>query len=92
MFHFKLRAALVSLTAIATLALPASALATNVTTWQIVQQNYPGASNTDQAPYAGVRTELVAPPIRVIIPTVRSLTSAQELSRSSTARRRSGST
>ncbi len=63
MFRFKTRAALVSLTAIAALALPATAFATNVTTWQIVQQNDPGASNTDQAPYADVPTELVAPPI-----------------------------
>ena len=62
MFRFKLRAALVALTAIAALALPASALATNVTTWQIVQQNDPGASTTDQAPYANVPTELVSPP------------------------------
>jgi hypothetical protein len=63
MFHFKLRAALVALTAIAALALPASAVATNVTTWQIVQQNDPGASNTDLAPYADVPTDLVSPPI-----------------------------
>lgn len=38
MFRFKLRTALVALTAIAAFALPASALATNVTTWQIAQQ------------------------------------------------------
>jgi hypothetical protein len=62
MFRFKRRGTLVALTAIAALALPASALATNVTTWQIVQQNDPGASNTDLAPYAGVLTELVSPP------------------------------
>ncbi len=63
MFRFKLRPALVALTAIAALALPASALATNVTTWQIVQQNDPAAYTTDQAPDAGVLTQLVAPPI-----------------------------
>lgn len=63
MFRFKLRTALVALTAIAAFALPASALATNVTTWQIAQQNDPGASSTDLAPYAGALTELVSPPI-----------------------------
>jgi hypothetical protein len=41
MFRLKLRGALVAFTAIPALALPASALATNVTTWQIVQQNDP---------------------------------------------------
>ncbi len=61
MFRLKLRAVLVALTAIAALALPASALATNVTTWQLVQQNDPGASATDIAPYANVPTELVSP-------------------------------
>ncbi len=60
MFRFKLRTALVALTAIAALALPAGALATNVTNWEIVQQDDPGASSTDLAPYGGVPTELVA--------------------------------
>jgi hypothetical protein len=63
MFRFTPRAALVALTVIGALALPASALATNVTTWQLVQQNDPAASDTAQAPYADVPTELVAPPI-----------------------------
>ena len=63
MFRLKLRRALVAFTAIAALALPASALATDVTTWQIVQQNDPAAANTDLAPDAVTLTELVSPPL-----------------------------
>jgi hypothetical protein len=68
MFRFKIRAALVALTALAALALPASALATNVTTWQIAQQNDPAAANTDQAPYANVLTQIVSPPLAGDLP------------------------
>ncbi|MBV8987695.1 MAG: hypothetical protein JO372_03945 [Solirubrobacterales bacterium] len=58
MFRFKLRAALVSLTAIAALAVPASALATNVTRWEIYQPNeFPTVYNL-YAPYANVPSVL----------------------------------
>lgn len=56
MLRFKIRVALVALTAIAAFALPASALATNVTRWDVEQQNE--ASPDGQAPYAGVPTRL----------------------------------
>lgn len=59
MFRFKIRAALVALTAIVVLAAPVSALATNVTDWGLVQENNPGASNSDLAPYAAVPTVLL---------------------------------
>ena len=59
MFRFKAPAALVALTAIAAFALPASALATNVTRWEIVQQNDPNPAANGAAPDAGVPTMLL---------------------------------
>jgi hypothetical protein len=60
MFRFRLRAALVALTAIAAFALPASALATNVTRWQIMQPADPTGTSV-YAPYADVATVLSDP-------------------------------
>lgn len=59
MFRFKIRAAVVALTAIAAFALPASALATNVTRWEIAQQNDPDPLYNGAAPYADVPTLLL---------------------------------
>jgi len=59
MFRFKIRAALVALTAIAALAVPASALATNVTVWETNQQV--AVSTQNAAPYANTLTQLMDP-------------------------------
>ena len=59
MFRFKARAALVALTAVAACAVPASALATNVTDWEIAQQNDPAPDYNGAAPDASVPTQLL---------------------------------
>jgi hypothetical protein len=66
MFRFKPRAALVAVTAIAALALPASALATNVTVWSVTQATGRLGTCTAAAPYAGVPTVLYDGNVEVV--------------------------
>ena len=69
MFRFRPCAALVALTAIAALAVPASAFATNVTEWEIDQTNGTPDSSL-AAPYANVPTQLVNWSREIVDPSV----------------------